>query len=1613
MTTELTQHNFSTYRECLLSVQFVAGWEKTMIDINQEVQAEWDGDQSRDSQEQISNRADAFAIMWTKINKDLYHLRTGTIPGDVKGFFRKIYQRFCSLTSGALQTLRVNFGNLSMLSTGYPLERFMSVCSERQDNLLRATGEKYSQQVHEPQLCSVIINGLLRPPFQPIQLLLSMKKPSDHKYDELRKVLINFASDNNLLSTRSNVRASQTALLINTEEKTQEECRNYAKHGKCKFGHKCRYQHKPRPGPPVPTTDAAKADKKKNNNPNNYPKGSCYNCGEKGHIAPKCPKKKAKSNTDKKKGEDADDTTVLMMQVQPTVPACVDQEVQPEKTTLHVPLSEMTRKAWLTSNHDNTINRDFFHQDSACTAHLINDMKHFIPGTVEEYHCRVLLGNGEYSAETSFIGRVRIVPADSSLPEFIADKVLYLPNAPTNILSEVIFDKKNLAILRFEGRAVTWKPTKGVSIEDSTILTAELDANTNLYRANCDSRGAIIARGGVSIFSKMGVKNVLKIQQRDAKFASTHRQIADSCFVLRENAPDAKTEDQPIVPQGNNEEHVRAQAPPSASPAKPPATQEKGAQVPQQEKFSATRAVDQLTILQEHYANGHDSLAKRCALAGVPFIINGVKLQCAACQAMDPKAIPKSRKKRPTTQEKIVAQPKRPLQQLQIDIMYLQSKSWEGNSYALVVVDVLTRYFWLLFLAMRRDALGKFVLLVKQLRNQKPHLPIGTVRSDNEFFTREWVEVLAEYGIVMNPTSAVTEKAWIAERTIGLLRRISEPQMKLAGAPPRAEQSSLTHAVYLLRNKSTQVLPEGCSRAMAFHIEDLSKLPEHLPPITQEEFIWATFCWAKVHRRPKGKDQWEPAIYEGKSPDFPGQMQVTSLNTNQGYRGWTQRTYFTKNIKGVDNNIFPFRDPQFRQQVSRLVVPDQDSAAPDAPGTLLGATHDMYSPQEIKEFKELARSVYPQLNSADAATAGEADSEQEPSSDELDEKHHVAGETRRREPSSKALENIVNEHEGGQLQTAFLIKAKKKRQENFYPIQDPQTDREAFASPQAQQWREADYEEFLQLLKRGTWTLVHPSEAKGKKIIGCRFIRKIKWKPKPEVNLHQKLFRQEEEIPLADSKAQQEPNRKPISSPTFASDFIIDKFKSRLVAQGFNMEKGVDFENSYSNNIAADTVRYLSALAAWYGFNTRSMDFKGFYLIGDLKDEIYMRQARGFEVKGKEDWLYKLLKTLYGLPQSGRLAQQKLIKIFVEKCEMEQSSAEPMLFLRHRGKEFVLGGWHVDDGMIVTNSDSLLSEIVEALNNNNIETTIQENTDKHLGIEYERDSKTGTITHHQENYCKKFLASLRIEDATRPRLTPMNPDYGREDDHWAPNNERTNANDYDTHKVYQGWCGQAIWMLQSKPYESFAINSLCRRMHASSKEDSKAMMNFGRYLLSNPSRGMSWHRGPEGKRPRIYAYTDASLYHMPVSGVAVFLGEPDFKTHINPSAAIICFSKRENLAVTSVFEAELMAMARGVQAIMYLIQVSEDAGFPQTEPAVLFTDSETAIRFLDETGRVPNRQTRHLRWRVQFIRDAIANNTIVLKHVRTDLNCADVLTKFLPQALHARHVANLSGQHHN
>jgi hypothetical protein len=61
------------------------------------------------------------------------------------------------------------------------------------------------------------------------------------------------------------------------------------------------------------------------------------------------------------------------------------------------------------------------------------------------------------------------------------------------------------------------------------------------------------------------------------------------------------------------------------------------------------------------------------------------------------------------------------------------------------------------------------------------------------------------------------------------------------------------------------------------------------------------------------------------------------------------------------------------------------------------------------------------------------------------------------------------------------------------------------------------------------------------------------------------------------------------------------------------------------------------SLVATFHLETKHMDVKTMFLHGDLEEEIYMKQLEGFLVNGKQELVWKLKKSLYGLNQYPRM----------------------------------------------------------------------------------------------------------------------------------------------------------------------------------------------------------------------------------------------------------------------------------------------------------------------------------------------------------------------------------------
>ncbi|GJZ16017.1 retrovirus-related pol polyprotein from transposon TNT 1-94 [Tanacetum coccineum] len=96
---------------------------------------------------------------------------------------------------------------------------------------------------------------------------------------------------------------------------------------------------------------------------------------------------------------------------------------------------------------------------------------------------------------------------------------------------------------------------------------------------------------------------------------------------------------------------------------------------------------------------------------------------------------------------------------------------------------------------------------------------------------------------------------------------------------------------------------------------------------------------------------------------------------------------------------------------------------------------------------------------------------------------------------------------------------------------------------------------------------------------------------------------------------------------------IVSRNKARLVAQGYNQQEGIDYDETYAPVARLESIRILLAYACALDFKLFQMDVKSAFLNGFINEEVYVAQPPGFIDFKKPDHVYKLKKALYGLNQ--------------------------------------------------------------------------------------------------------------------------------------------------------------------------------------------------------------------------------------------------------------------------------------------------------------------------------------------------------------------------------------------
>ncbi|GJX85145.1 zinc finger, CCHC-type containing protein, partial [Tanacetum coccineum] len=216
-------------------------------------------------------------------------------------------------------------------------------------------------------------------------------------------------------------------------------------------------------------------------------------------------------------------------------------------------------------------------------------------------------------------------------------------------------------------------------------------------------------------------------------------------------------------------------------------------------------------------------------------------------------------------------------------------------------------------------------------------------------------------------------------------------------------------------------------------------------------------------------------------------------------------------------------------------------------------------------------------------------------------------------------------------------------------------------------------------------------------------------------------------------------------------DGTIDKFKARLVIQGFRKKEGIDYFDTYAPVARITTIRLLLALAAIHNLVIYQMDVKTAFLNGDLEEEVYMKQPEGFVMPGNEHKVCKLVKSLYGLKQAPKQWHQKFDEVVLSNgFHLNQSDKCVYSKFDSSGKGVIIC-LYVDDMLIFRTVQNQVDKTKKFLSSRFSMKDMGE-ADIFLGIKIKRVNKGIVIT--QSHYIEKILKNFNPEDCS-PVSTPM------------------------------------------------------------------------------------------------------------------------------------------------------------------------------------------------------------------------------------------------------------------
>lgn len=444
----------------------------------------------------------------------------------------------------------------------------------------------------------------------------------------------------------------------------------------------------------------------------------------------------------------------------------------------------------------------------------------------------------------------------------------------------------------------------------------------------------------------------------------------------------------------------------------------------------------------------------------------------------------------------------------------------------------------------------------------------------------------------------------------------------------------------------------------------------------------------------------------------------------------------------------------------------------------------------------------------------------------------------------------------------------------------------------------------------------------------------------------------------------------------------IQRYKARLVAQGFSQKFGTDYDEVFAPVAKQVTFKILLAVASAKRMKVKHLDVKTAFLYGTLEEPIYMKQPQGFVAEGQEEKVCLLRRSIYGLKQAGRIWNQLFNKVLID-AKYVQSTNDPCFFTLVIGENVCYVLVHVDDIIAASGDDDMLVNLEKILKSK-FEVNNLGDVRSYLGMEIQRNEH-GWFGVNQTAYIRKVVNDTGLADA-KPSNVPMDVSYRK---------QIATGDILVSNEQYRSLIGSLLYVsVNTRPDIAASVGILSQKVERPTQEDWNELKRVVKYLKGTANLSLVIGNGNQNEDLIGYADADWAEDRMDRKSVSGHVFK--FK-----GSTIGWKSKKQTVVAMSSAEAEYISLSETCRELIWLRRLLKDFHQLQDNATTVYEDNQSCLK-LAQNENLSGR-TKHIDTKKYFVKDYIDKGEIFCDFCPTGEMLADMLTKPLPPHLLAKH----------